>query len=191
MLSGLRSLNLFSATGDEATPIPEDKKVKTTLLEKAAGQSGRHGRGASGTPAKKARNAGTASDPNTTPIAAGSSHMAVEESSDATPVPAIKLEPGLTIHVPPPASLTSGIMTPTAVAPQLPASNDNSRTYSHTDLWRHALKKKKGNAANLVARLVPASEGVAEPESERQDFLSVFAEVVEIKLTSFTFQSIK
>lgn len=56
-------------------------------------------------------------------------------------------------------------MTPTALAPQLPALSLEDVGLTRTEYWRFAMKKKKAEAVNLVAKLVPLDEGLAEAES--------------------------
>lgn len=149
-------------TGVEATPVPEEKKGESTLLEKATIQSRRQSRASSGTPVKKARTVPQAPDHIATPTAGVTGKMLTDAASDSMPIPTVKLEPGLPAHVPTPASVTSATVTPivTVAPPSQPTNGEDS--YSHTDLWRHALKKKKGDSASVVAKLVPAVEGLAE-----------------------------
>lgn len=61
-------------------------------------------------------------------------------------------------------------MTPTAVAPQLPASPGDFGI-SRSDYWRHALKKRKGEAAYAIAKLVPLEQGIAAPAGELRFYL--------------------
>lgn len=147
--------------------MPDEKKGKSHLLEKTSSQPGRKGRAASTTPAKKARIAAGHHDSIGTPTLTSPLKPTVEAALNTTPVPTIKLEQSLTVHVPPPGPISSGVITPTAVAPQLLASMNNTTLYSRADLWRHALRKKRGDIA-AVAKLVPVSEGVADPEGELQ-----------------------
>lgn len=158
------------AGGDEATPVPDDnRKGRANWLDKASGTGGNKSRASSSTPSKaspaKKSRPNTASMPSTDAVV-GPSKLAAHVASEAATIPTIKTESGLTVSVPPAAaSVTSGIMTPTAVAPQLPASPGDFGI-TRADYWRHAVKKKKGDGAHAVAKLVPLQEGLAVPESE-------------------------
>ncbi|KAK9897574.1 hypothetical protein P389DRAFT_58571 [Cystobasidium minutum MCA 4210] len=165
-----------SAGGDEATPVPDDnRKGKANWLEKTSSQYTKHSRASSSTPSKpspakkggRSGGASTHSDKDgilssTAASMAGSSKLAAHVADINLAVPTIKAEPGLNVNIPPPSSVTSGIMTPTAVAPQLPASPGDFGI-SRSDYWRHALKKRKGEAAYAIAKLVPLEQGIAAP----------------------------
>jgi hypothetical protein len=146
--------------------VPDEKKARSHLLEKTASHTGRQGRAASTIPAKRARTTAANHEPTGMSISSSPLKPTVEAFLDTTSVPTIKLQQGLTAHVPPAGAVTSGVMTPSAVAPQLMAATGNTASYSRADLWRHALRKKRGDTA-VVAKLVPLSDGVADPEGER------------------------
>lgn len=105
-------------------------------------------------------------------IADPPSGLAAHVAAENARIPTVKIEgqdhAGLSIIAPEAttaASVTSGAMTPTAIAPRLPALSLEDVGLTRTEYWRFAMKKRKAEAVNLVAKLVPLDEGLAEPES--------------------------
>jgi hypothetical protein len=150
---------------DDATPVPEEKKGKGGRKSKAPRAGSSTAAGTS--PAKKSRLTHGDSSRATTPVAAPPILASVlSHDQQTTPLPTVKVEAGLSVdtsssYPPAPSSVASGVMTPTAIAPQALVTSAPVALPTGFNYLRELARSKKAVAA--VPKLVPAKEGVAEP----------------------------